>query len=292
MDAINARTAGTAHGLFTREEVLQDGFTDKDLKSAACHRVIHGVYRTESTPLTHELRCRAAALVLPAESVITARSAATLHGVPLARPSDPVEVLVPDARPRYGIRSWRLRNKTSDSTAWNGLRLATPARTALDLLTRNSVELGVAYTDALLHAGLITKEGIARFLSGRHDHRIKRARLALELLDGRAESVPESVLRVRFVREGLNPVPQLEIPGEFGTTLRGDLGFEEEKVLVEYDGAWHADPAQFEHDERRREWLRANGWLVFVVTAADLANSMDRVIREVADALRDRRRGV
>ncbi|WP_165944033.1 hypothetical protein [Saccharopolyspora karakumensis] len=56
-------------------------------------RVFHGVYTTPTTPLTHALKCAAAALTAPEDSVITGRSAATLRGVDLAGFGDPVEVI-------------------------------------------------------------------------------------------------------------------------------------------------------------------------------------------------------
>lgn len=222
---------------------------------------------------------------LPPEAVITGKSAATLHGVPIARPQDPVEVLIKGCKRLHGVRSWDVRNYGFESAPWFGVRLATLERTALDLLIRNSLYQAVGLCDALLHARVIDKETIGRYLEGRHDHGINRARRAFELLDHRAESIPESVLRVMFVLAGLKPVPQLEIPGETGAMLRADLGFEEAKVLVEYDGAWHADAAQFQRDQRRLRWLRSNGWHVIVVTAQDLAESPNRIVEEVEAAV-------
>ncbi|MBB5154783.1 endonuclease domain-containing protein [Saccharopolyspora phatthalungensis] len=221
--------------------------------------------------------------------MITGKSAATLHGVPVARPQDPVEVLIKGCKRLHGIRSWAVRHYGFESTPWFGIRLATLERTALDLLMRNGLHQAVGLCDALLHAGLIDEETIGKYMVGRHDHGIRRARRAFGFLDRRAESIPESVLRVMLVLAGLNPVPQLKIPGETGSMLRGDLGFEEAKVLVEYDGAWHADPEQFYRDQQRLRWLRANGWHVIVVTAEDLAKAPRRIVEEVKAAVSSRK---
>jgi very-short-patch-repair endonuclease len=286
--ALNTAALGSTGGLFTRAEALAAGLTDRDLRSPEYQRVVHGVYRTSSTPLTHELRCRAVAMKLPPHAVITGRSAATLHGVSLARPHDPVEVIVEGGKRFHGVRNWNVHCHASETRPWCGVRLATPERTAVDLLTRNSLQQGVALCDAMLHAGLVDKDALGRVLRDRHDDGIVRARKAFELLDGRAESIPESVLRVLMVLEGLRPVPQLEVPTDFGGVFRVDLGFERAKVAVEYEGAWHADPEQFRRDERRREWLRAKGWLVIVVTADDLATDPRNVIAEIREAVRAR----
>ncbi|MEV6230278.1 DUF559 domain-containing protein [Saccharopolyspora shandongensis] len=286
--AINVLAVGQCPGLFTRVEALQAGLTDHDLRNPEYCRVIHGVYRTSETILTHELRCRAVAMKLPPGAVITGKSAATLHGVPLARPQDPVEVLVKGCKRLHGIRCWAVRHYEFESIEWSGVRLATLERAALDILMRNSLPQAVGLCDMLLHAGVIDKDTIGRYLEGRHDYGIRRARRAFEFLDHRAESPPESVLRVMFVMAGLNPVPQLEIPGENGSLLRADLGFDEARVLVEYDGAWHADPEQFRRDQQRLRWLRANGWHVIVVTAEDLAKAPQRIVDAVQAAVRRR----
>ncbi|MDI2030016.1 DUF559 domain-containing protein [Saccharopolyspora sp. TS4A08] len=288
MVASNKVALGGTRGLFTRKEALQQGFSDKDLRNGPYRRIFHGVYLLESVPLTHELLCRGAAMVLPPDAVITGRSAASLHGIDLARPTDPVEVLTRNHKRVQGLRVWDTRRHHWEHFPWGGVRLATLVRAAFDLLTKNPLTQGVACVDALLHSGMLSKDALGRFMNGRHDNGIRRARHGFELLDERAESVPESVLRVKFALRGLRPVPQLEIPGEFGQQLRGDLGFPEAKVVVEYEGRWHADPEQFRRDERRRAWLRANGWLVIVVTAEDLATSADQLVETVARAVRER----
>lgn len=288
MAASNMVALGGTRGLFTRAEALQQGFTDEKLRKGPFRRVLHGVYRLESTPLTHELRCRAAAMVLPRDAVITGRSAATLHGIDLARPQDAVEVLASGVKRVHGLRTWNTRRHHSEHLPWGGVQVATLVRAAFDLLTKNPLTQGVACVDALLHSGRLSQEALGRFMAGRHDDGIVRARRGFALLDDRAESLPESVLRVLFRLQGLRPVPQLEIPGEFGETLRGDLGFPEAKVVVEYEGRWHADRDQFRRDERRRAWLRANGWVVIVITAERLATAPAQLAAEVARVVRER----
>ena len=68
---------------------------------------------------------------------------------------------------------------------------------------------------------------------------------------------------------------------------RGDLVYETNKVLVEYDG-WHheRDARQRQRDRKRREQLEAAGWRVIVVTSQDL-NSPSLIPLRVHAALRD-----
>ncbi|WP_406689086.1 DUF559 domain-containing protein [Saccharopolyspora sp. ID03-671] len=274
--------------VFRRCDALAAGLTDEQIY-ARFLRVFHGVYTTPTTPLTHQLKSAAAAVILPKGSVITGRSAATLRGVDLAGFGNPVEVIVPTKdllMRRQGLRCSSVRIGEFEHSPWRGVGVAGFPRIAFDLLKQRAITQAVACCDALLHAGVITADEIAGSLVGRHDHGIRRARMRLPYLDGRAESIPESVLRVELVLRGLHPVPQLEVFDGDRFVARLDLAFEEAKVAVEYDGGWHADPAQVEHDRRRRDRLRGLGWTVIVVTNDQLRDGVERVIAEVAAAVR------
>ena len=277
-------------GLFTRHDALADGWTDRDLhRSQDIYRVIHGVYALRDVPLTHELKCRAVAMRFPPDSIITGASAATLHGIPLARPHERAEVIVSGVKyvnRRYGTRCWTVRTWPFEHKEWNEIRVATLERAAFDLLARNPFKHGVANVDALIQSGCIDADRIGKFLEGRHDHGIARARSALGLVDGRAESIPESVLRITLALDGLIAEPQVTVWDPHGQFVaRVDLAFRRQKVAVEYDGAWHGDPEQVLLDERRRDRLRANGWIVIVVTADRLRNAPQGVVNEVRAAL-------
>ncbi len=56
-------------------------------------------------------------------------------------------------------------------------------------------------------------------------------------------------------------------------------------MAVEYDGLWHAEDKQFAKDRRRLNKLRAAGWTVVFVTAADLLRP-EELIAQIAAALR------
>ncbi|MDR7301087.1 endonuclease domain-containing protein [Haloactinomyces albus] len=276
-------------GLFTRHAALAEGWTDADLrKNPDVYRVVHGVYALSEVPLTHRLKCRAVSMRLPEEAIITGRSAATLYGVELAAAHDRVEALVSERKymnRRFGTRCWSVRAWDSEHGEWHGIRLATVERAAFDLLARNPLNAGVANVDALLHHGLTTAASLGKFLSGRHDHGIVKARRGFELLDGRAESLPESSLRLVLILGGLHPEPQVEIHDHLGFVARVDLGFRREKVAVEYDGAWHGEPEQFRRDQERLARLHANGWQVIVITADRLRSAPQEIVDQVRKAL-------
>jgi len=108
-------------------------------------------------------------------------------------------------------------------------------------------------------------------------------RAAVELADGRAESPPESELRVVLAQGGFQVTPQVLITDRNGRHIaRADLAVDGYKVAVEYDGAWHALREQLESDRARLRRLRDGGWEVVHITAKDLAGDP----RAICDAVR------
>ncbi|MCP3800846.1 hypothetical protein NLX83_16395 [Allokutzneria sp. A3M-2-11 16] len=280
--------------LFRGSDAITDGVLTPDvLRTPHFVRLFRDAYAVRGTPITHELRCRAAALVLPEAATLTGVSAATIYGVPLATGDDPVELAAPSearAHRRPGMRVRNLRIPDEESVPWNGIRLATPLRTAYDLLIgRRSLVERVACTDAWLRSGLVDFEELRRIVVKRHDHGVVVGRQAVELVDPRAESFPESELRVLLNLNELYPVPQLKVCDSNGFIARVDLGFEEEKVAVEYDGAWHGDANQLPRDRERMNRLQAAGWHVVYVTAKWLRSSPRSVAAVVTQTLRERR---
>ncbi|HWB35617.1 MAG TPA: hypothetical protein VHA75_06290, partial [Rugosimonospora sp.] len=99
----------------------------------------------------------------------------------------------------------------------------------------------------------------------------RRAARALRLADPRAESPPESRVRLWLVLGGLPPpVPQYEVLDGGAFVARVDLAWPALRLALEYDGHWHSDLGQLTRDRRRVRALAALGWYVYPVTAADL----------------------
>jgi hypothetical protein len=131
----------------------------------------------------------------------------------------------------------------------------------------------VAGIDALARAIEIKPadvELLARRYAGRRG--IARARQTVDLFDPGAESPKESWLRVVLIQAGL-PRPQTQIPvfNEFGSAIAYlDMGWEDVKVAVEYDGEQHrSDRRQYTWDLRRLEMLQRLGWTIVRVVAGD-----------------------
>ncbi len=297
---------GDLTGPFLGGQAVSEGWLSKEqLYSPLFRRLFHRVHVPAGIPLTHELRCAAAALVAPPDAVLTGCSAAVVRGFGLVTEREPVEFIVPE-RARFiaqrGMHIRRTKYPDIDSEPWRDIGLATPLRMAFDILINTrlhrSLPRVVGLLDVLVRGGAVDLAALATFVKRRHDHGVVRARKALELADSRAESIPESELRVWLRLGGLEPEVQFEVY-ERGLFLgRLDLAFPRCKLAVEYDGEWHGEGDQPRLDAERRARMRAVGWDFVVVTKDQLYGDPAGVVDLVRDQLarkrahfRDRRRG-
>ena len=233
--------------------------------------VLHDVYRPVSVPLTHPLKCRGAALVVPG-ALLTGRSLATVLGVELARATDDVTMVAPAGNPprRQGIDVREASAGPLGEGRWCDIPVTTPFRMGFDLAARAPLEQGVARLDAVAHAGLLDLAGFTDWLASRREDDVRHVRRVVELCDARAESPPESVCRVRLVAAGFPVVPQVVVRDARGFVARLDLAIEGLRIGIEYDGAWHGGARQVALDRQRLNRLREAGWVVVHVTAATL----------------------
>lgn len=236
------------------------------------------------------LAAAAAALVRP-YSVISHASAAVIFGVPvLYAPHRPMLTIEPggqcNSRDDIDIHAAQLA--ADEKTLWYGLPLTSPARTALDIARSHGVNAGVVALDAVLHERAATLEEIERVLMRQRGWPYcRRARRALELCDGRSESVLETLVRIRLVTTGLPaPTPQAWIETPNGA-YRVDLLWPRERVVLEVDGlekyrgGWQTVVAE----KRRQDDLERAGYRVLRVTWRELRDDPEGVVRRVRAAL-------
>lgn len=285
------------HGVFVGAHAVAEGWlTRRQLQEGPYARLLHGVYADPSLPRDHLLYCQAASLLMPPRAAIGGASAAAVLGAPAPAPGAPVTVVVPPevrwTGPR-GIRVHRAYLPATDVvTTDDGLRHTAPARTAWDLAALERTTTAVGVLDAMVRHGVLDVDllqGLVRSRGGRWGSR--RVRRAVGLVDPRAESPPESWVRVACVLAGLpNPIPQFAVVHEGVFLGRVDLAWPDQRVIVEYEGAYHFDGVQIPLDDVRIARLVAAGWRVIRVAAHDLRD-MEGVVRRVAEALRDPHHG-
>lgn len=233
------------------------------------------VYVAADVQLTPRVRAHAAWLWSRRNGVVAGRSASALHGTKWIDDRAPAELLYRYRRPPKGVHTWSDRLAEDEIQTIAGIPATTPARTALDLACRYPVDKAVAAIDALARATDLKMSDV-ELLAERYRGRrgIARARIALQLVDAGAESPRETWLRLLLVRAGF-PTPQTQIPvyggyGELVAVL--DMGWEDIKLAVEYDGDHHrSDRQQFNRDIRRAEAIAELGWTNVRITTLDTA---------------------
>jgi hypothetical protein len=251
------------------------------LKAGLIRPVLHGVHAAVQAPDSVRFRARALSLVVSEHAVVTDRAAAWLHGMPVLRrgaqlAAPPIEVChVTDTRSRRPeVDGHRRGLLARDVVDLHDVQVTTALRTALDLGRLLWRFDGLASLDAALRVGVDHEqllEEVDRFKGYRG---VRTLRTLAPLADARAESPPESALRLHWLDAGL-PAPDLQfwIYDDLGLPLyRLDVPAPEVRYAAEYDGeAFHSDPADVEHDSERREWIRDNRcWVVDVFTKHDV----------------------
>lgn len=261
---------------FRGRDALADGLISRRrLLGPEFRRILHGVYVVAGISIDHGIRCQAAALILPPDSVLTGHSAAWWYGVPFARADAPVMVArPPGARmdgPR-GVKVHRTPFQDQDVAVVDGFRVTSPARAAWDVSTLAEPGPALAIVDGLLHRGVLSPVDLAiRLAAGAGIWGVSRAREVFGLADGRSESPAESQVRLTVHRAGLPPpIPQFVVRMEGRFVARVDFAWPDRKVILEYDGAHHADVLQMRRDRKRLNDLVNAGWVVLHATASDL----------------------
>ena len=236
-------------------------------------RVFRDVYVSEGTELTATLRARAAWLWSRRRGVIAGFAAAALHGSKWVDAARPIDIIHDNRHPTPGLQIWGDRLASDEIEVIDGVQVTTPARTALDLACWYPLTTAVAALDALARATEF-KSADVELLSARYRGRrgLERARVSLDLVDAGAQSPKETWLRLVLVQAGL-PRPQTQIPvyDEYGDVVAYlDMGWDDIKVAVEYDGEQHRnDRWQYTRDVRRLEMVERRGWILVRVVAGD-----------------------
>ena len=152
-------------------------------------------------------------------------------------------------------------------------------------------DTAVPWIDQLIHRTQIeTKDLLEHAATHRTDWRSTVAVRTLAWCDWRAESPPESTVRLALVTAGVRaPQPQLEVHHNGVLVAPVDLGYEDIKLALDYDGQWHADKDQLTRDRRRIRSLNAAGWYVYPITRDDLHN-LDRLVETIRHLIESRER--
>lgn len=268
------------NGAFTVTAAGAPGLSPDDVRSRAFVAPSRGVRYPVTVADIDLARASAALIVAPDDAVLCDVSAARNLDLPLPpwiglNDADPVGIAVPagTGRPqRSGVRGRRLLLPQGHLVEHRGMRMTSVARTWVDCAALMPTEHLVAMGDAAVHRDLVTVpqlQGMVAWARGRRG--VTSARRALDLLDGRAESPGESLVRVVLMMCGIpRPICNLNVHHLGSWLARVDMAWPHHRVIVEYDGAVHLPESQRRKDALRRNLLQDAGWTVIVFTAADL----------------------
>jgi Protein of unknown function (DUF559) len=265
-------------------EAIAAGALTKTQLATRYRRLFPDVYVARDAAVTAELRAKAGWLWTGSRGVIAGFGAAALHGSKWADDVAALDLIHDNRRCPAGIRTHRDHIEEDEIEVAEGMRITSPARTALDFGCWYPLMTAVAAIDALGRATEI-KVVEVELLARRYPRRrgIARARQAVELFDAGAQSPRESWLRVILIQAGL-PRPQTQLPvfNEFGRAIAYlDMGWESVRIAVEYDGEQHrSDRRQYTWDVRRLEMLERRGWIVIRVVAGDRPAEIISRVRE------------
>ncbi len=266
---------GDFHRPFLGSVAVADGLiTDRQLRLDFT-RLHRDVYIAKGIGLDAVTRARAAALWAGEDGILAGFSAAAVHGTKWIDPGAPAELFRTGSR-RGGRRVVIHGDSLEpDEICIAGEWLAsTPARTGYDLGRRLRFGHAVETLDALCNATRIAPRDIRR-VAERHPgtRGIIQLRDVLTLVDGGAESPPETRTRLALIDGGL-PRPRTQVKvrnGDGRIVARCDMGWYRWRVVVEYDGDHHWTEEQNRtRDIERYELLTGLGWRVVRVNSEQL----------------------
>ena len=164
-----------------------------------------------------------------------------------------------------------------DRTTVLGVPVTSLARTLVDCIRTLPRDGALVACDSLFRLGAEPAEVSRIMAASRGKRGVVQAREILELSDPRSASPGETVTRLVASDAGLpRAEPQLEVTTERGT-YAVDLGWEDVRVAVEFDGAVkYADGGTMSPDDVRRaeaarqDALESAGWIVVRVCWAEL----------------------
>lgn len=253
-----------------------------------------GVVLHASDSLNLAARAEAALLAVAPPAVLSGATSLALHGISAAEGAD-IHVTVPYERrvkSKLGLVVHQGIYAPADVVELEGLAVFSVDRALADFLCDGDKRTAFAALDQAMrglppsHCQKLRENVRDRVVDRRDKRGIHRALMLLDLATGRAESPPESILRLIVVEAGF-PVPdaQYEI-----TTIDGhrlyvlDMAWAARRIALEYDG-FVAHEERRGNDEERDRRMAGRGWITIRVAAADLRDP-SRLLAQLGEAFR------
>jgi hypothetical protein len=286
--------------VLTRQQALAYGMTWHALRhrlrpGGPWQRLLPGVYLTTSgAPAVEQLQM-AAVLYAGPDSLLTGLSALRFYRI-RGPESRKVDVLVPLSRQRANcsyVVIHRTARMPSSYTSDGPLRVAPEARAAADAARslRDLSEVRAVVAGAVQQGRCRIEELAAELREGPIRGSAQLRQVLQEVIEG-IRSPAEADFRTLVISSGLpRPLfnPDLFLGGEF--LARPDAWWPDAGVAAEVDSRrWHLGPAEFEQTMRRHARMGAAGIVVLHFAPHQIRTEPDRIVRDIASALRSGRR--
>lgn len=283
MATVDVRAAAVAVlGIATVDELVAAGISRRSIRRRVATEdwelLARGVVRLWAIEDPRQL-LRAAVLSGPGGTLASHVTAARLHDIGGFDPPPRPHVTVPRGY-RYLAPALATVHTTTRlvpvAETKDGVPVTPVPRTLRDLATATDVPrtmLHRAVRDAL-RTGKATVEELLAEAEPRGPGR-RRLRAAAEQEAASADHAVDSRLERAWIDalldDGIREFVTQHVLRDGTRTVRLDIAWPEARVALEVDGArFHADALATASDEARTQWLRARGWSVIRVTAADL----------------------
>jgi very-short-patch-repair endonuclease len=275
---------------FLGTEALARGVVNRYQLSSRYDAVFRNVYVPKGQTLTAADKAIAAWLWSGRRATVAGLSAAALLGTRWIDAKRPAELNHPSRHKTKGIVLHSDELWDDESCFVRSVPVTTAARTAFDLGRRRGLTTAVIRLDALMQA---TNVKPTEVVSIADRHRGARGTLhlreALSLADAGAESPQETRTRLLLTSAGLRPQrTQIEVFDDFGGFVhRIDMGWDEWRVGVEYDGIQHwTDPDVRNRDIDWQAEVEELGWRIVRVSADMLRYRQATIVARTRTALR------
>jgi very-short-patch-repair endonuclease len=276
-------------GVITAAQALRVGLSryavHRRVESGHWRRCARGVYFAADRPFTDAARIRAEVWSYGTYATACGLAAAWWHGLISTAP-DHIDVTVPMSK---GSRSgWHSASRRRDLHAVDVVLRRNLLVTAVPLTVLEAVS--VTHSRAIMDSALqrsvtLDQLHLAQARNARRHGAGVSGRYLREASHG-ARSEAERLL-VRLLRAAKISGWKANYPVS-GYVV--DIAFPKQKVAIEVDGwAFHSDQAAFQNDRRRQNRIALNGWQILRFTWLDLTEHPQRVIAEIARALRQPR---
>lgn len=252
-----------------------------------------GVYVIAGAPRSYEQQLMAACLAGGPGTVVSGRAAAHVWGL-LELDDPPIEISIPRSRsPRFGrgrVTQHRpLDLLPSHTTVRRGLPATNPLRTMVDLAglvddetVQEALDTGIALKLFTIRAVDAMRGRLAK--RGKNGPGKLKVLLESQVLTEQARTKLEARMARLWKRFGL-PAYEFQYvirtpQGRF--VARPDFSIVPPKIIIEVDGwATHASPSAVDADNRRRNRLLAQGWIVLHFSWWRIKNEPAEVAGEI-----------